>query len=87
MKLLGLHVIRNNSASFRELVAQECYGLTHELVTNKLYAGFMDGRDSRYTNSAWMELDRAMLEFTTSQRRKHERRTILGRLGIRRRSR
>lgn len=89
LRVLGFRIIRRNQESFRDLVAQECYGLTHELTTSKLMSGFMDGRDSRYTNAAWLELDRAMLEFTTSQRRTHERRThraIWGHLGIRRRS-
>lgn len=64
LRIFGIRVVWEKK--FRRLVAAQCYGLTHELVTNKLHAGFMDGRESRYTNSAWLELDRAMKEFTDS---------------------
>lgn len=87
-RLPRLRIIRDNDESFRDLVAQQCYGLTHELVLRSLGASARDTRFTGNTDAAWMELDRAMLEFTTSQRRKHERRTyraILGSMGIRRR--
>jgi hypothetical protein len=64
VRFFGLRIIRNHERAFRKLVAQECYGLTHELVTLKLSQAFADGRNSSYTNNAWMTLDAEMKEFT-----------------------
>lgn len=65
VRIFGFRVIRDETA-FRKLVAHECYGLTHELVTNKLQESFTSGLFSGYTDSAWLELDRQMKAFTSS---------------------
>lgn len=56
-------IIRDNELSFRKLVAQECYALTHEFVRNKTYDSFYAGIGSP-NFAALQELDRAMKEFT-----------------------
>lgn len=48
---------------FRQLVARQCYGLTHEFVTNKLHDSFYAGIGSP-NYASLMELDRAMKQFT-----------------------
>lgn len=60
-KFLGFYLIRPKH--FRKVVAQQAGGLTHELCVTKVNAGFYDGRDTRYTNAAWLELDKQMRLF------------------------
>lgn len=62
-RFFGFRIIRNSDVSFGKLVADQCYNLTHELVTNKLYSSSMDSRFTGATDAAWMELDRAVKEF------------------------
>jgi hypothetical protein len=64
LRFFGFRIIRNKELSFRRLVAQQCYNLTHELVVTKVTGSFTDSRFSGYTNNAWMTLDAEMKEFT-----------------------
>lgn len=59
----GFRIIRDNDLDFRRLVAQECYGLTHEFVTNKLSNSFYAGIGTP-NYASLLELDRAMKRFT-----------------------
>ena len=59
-----LYRLFRNRKSFRKLVAHECYGLTHEFVTNKLSDRFYAGIGTP-NYASLMELDRAMKEFTS----------------------
>ena len=62
-RLWRFRLIRDDEAAFRKLVAQQCYNLTHEFVTNKLWASKQDTRFTGNTDAAYMELDRAVKEF------------------------